>query len=98
MPRIEFDCKEDLVKWMTKRLDPKKHEVYITRKRREVIVHPIKSTPPITFAYYRANSLDELKAIMGYIVNANVNMFRTGHYNWKTDSPVGSLWSEEKDE
>lgn len=76
-------------------MDENKYECYVTHNK-EVILQPTKSTPPIVFAYIKTRSFDALKEILAEIKQTGIDMFRLDAFEWKTDSPIGSKFSEEE--
>ena len=92
MPRLEFGKKEEILRWIQNRMDPNKYECYVTEEG-EVILHPTRSTPPITFGYFNATT-EELKEILSGLKSVSVPMYRIKQFEWKSDSPIGSIYKE----
>jgi len=91
MPRIKFGKLGDLIGWIGSKVDANKYESYVT-DRKEIILAPTKSTPPITFGYFRATSPEDLKSALQTIKAKGIEMYRCEEYEWKTDSPIGSVY------
>ena len=100
MPRIEYTKKDDFLKWIKGEVDSNKYKAHVTEKM-EVILAPRKSTRPITFGYFKASHTDNAKntealtAILAVLKAAGIAIYRCGNYEWKTENPVGSVYSEE---
>ena len=91
MPRIKFGKISSLITWIGNKVDANKYESYVTEKK-EIILHPVKSTPPITFGYFKANTPEELKTALQTIKAKGIEIYRCEEYEWKTDSPIGSVY------
>lgn len=94
MSRLVFGNVVEFKKWIEDRMDPNKYECYVTQDL-EIVLVPTKSTPPIIFGYFKAETIELLKSPVMVIKNLNVPIYRLRRYEWKTDSPVGAVYNKE---
>jgi len=96
MSRLIFGNVIEFKKWIQNRMDPNKYECYVTEER-EIVLVPTKSTPPIIFGYFKAETVDLMKSPIITLRDLNVQIYRLRRYEWKTDSPVGAVFAAEVD-
>jgi len=82
---MEFASIEELNKWRSRFVKPDSHEVIVTEKP-EIILRPLKSTRPITFAYINTGlEVDSVKEYADKMQAAGFVVSKIKKFFWSTD-------------
>ncbi len=88
MPRLVFNSKEELLKWIKEKVAAEKYDLYLTEES-EVILSPIKSTKPLNYAYLRL-STDPKDLVRAIKENVNgIKVYSLKNFEWVTDLAPG---------
>jgi hypothetical protein len=88
MTRFVFDQQKEFERWISENATPDKYGVYISRDR-EILMYPLKTSRPLTYAYYKATDDKEVQGFKERFMVAGFRVYEVKDIEWADDRPVG---------
>jgi len=88
MTRFVFDQQKEFERWISENATADKYGVYISGDR-EILMYPLKTSRPLTYAYYKAVSDEEIKNFKESFISAGYKLYEVKAIEWCDDRPVG---------